>query len=102
MTGLDGQYQKVLDDLAEEFLQRSLEELADQPNYGSITRQMDGHDLSVAYWHYEIDDDIDHIVFVLSRRLLVPFFHRKFISGLVFGLTTEPRLMTDEEAGAYD
>ena len=99
---IDEQYQQVVNDLADEFLRRSPEELAEQPDYGSIARQMEGDDVSVALWHYQLKDDIDHIVFITGRRLLIPFFYRKFISGVVFGPTTNPRLMTEEEVGDYD
>jgi hypothetical protein len=59
-------------------------------------------DLAVAFWHYRLRDQVDHIVFISGRRLLLPFFYRKFISGVVFSPTINPRLMTDEEVGDYD
>jgi len=99
---IDAQYQQVVNDLAEEFLRRSPEELAEQPDYGSITRQIDGSDLSVAFWHYQRKGNVDHIVFITERRLRIAFFNRKFISGVVFGPTTSPRLMNGEEVGDYD
>ena len=102
MNKIDVQYQQVVNDLAEELLLRSPEELAEQPDYGSVTRQIDGNDLSVAVWHYQRKENADHIVFITERRLLIPGLYRKFISGVVFGPTTNPRLMTDEEVGDYD
>ena len=102
MKEIDRQYQQVVDDLANEFLMLPKEELAAQPDYGSISRKLDGRDLAIAFWHYRFRGDVDHIVFITDRRLLLPFFFRKFISGVVFGLTTNPRLMTDEETGDYD
>jgi hypothetical protein len=99
---MDAQCQRVVDDLASEFLRRSPEELAKQPDYGSITRQMDGNNVEVAFWHYQLKDYTEHIVFIIDRRLLIPFLYRRFISGVVFGPTTSPRLMTDDEAEAYD
>jgi hypothetical protein len=98
----DWQYQRVVDDLAEEFLLRPIEELAEASDYGSITREMEGSDISVAFWHHRLPENVDHIVFIADRRLLIPFFRRKFISGVVFGPTISPRLMTKEEAGHYD
>ena len=99
---IGGQYQRVVDDLAREFVRRSPEELSEHPDYGSIARHIDGNDISVAFWHYRLRGNADHIVFITERRLLIPGFCRKFISGVVFGPTTKPRLMTDEEAGDYD
>src|SRR5262245_36807788 len=102
MIEIDRQFQQVVDDLANEFLLHSEEELAAQPDYGFISRKLDGRDLSVAFWHYTLRDYTEHIVFITQRRLLLPFFYRKFISGVVFGPTVKPRLMTDEETGDYD
>ena len=102
VNDIDARHQQVVNDLADEFLRLSPEELAEQPDYGSIMRQMDGKNIEVAFWHYKLKDYTDHIVFIISRRLLIPCFCRKFVSGVVFGPTTIPRLMTDDEAGAYD
>jgi hypothetical protein len=102
MSDIDTRYQKVVNELADEFLRLSPEELAKQPDYGSIMRQMNEKNIEVAFWHYQLKDYTDHIVFIIGRRLLIPCFSRKFISGVVFGPTTVPRFMTDDEAGAYD
>jgi hypothetical protein len=99
---IDAHYQRVVDDLADEFLRRSPEELSEQPDYGSIPRQIDGDDVSVAFWHYRLKENVDHIVFITERRLLIPSFYRKFISGVVFGPTTNQRLMTEKEVGNYE
>ena len=102
MNQIDERFQQVVDHLASEFLLRSQEELIAQPDYGSIRRQMDGHDVSVAFWHYRLKEDVNHIVFITDRRLLIPLFSRRFISGVVFGPATNPRLMTEDETGVYD
>jgi hypothetical protein len=102
VSKIDAQYQQVVNGLADEFLRRSSEELAEQPDYGSMARRMDGNDVLVAYWHYRLKDNVNHIVFIIERRLLIPFTYRKFISGVVFGPTVNPRLLTAEEIGDYD
>ena len=102
MNEVDRQYQQVVDDLANEYRLRSIEELSLQPDFGSIAREIDGHDFSVAFWHYRLRDDINHIVFITERKLLVPIFSRKFINGVVFGPTINVRLMTNEEIVKYD
>jgi hypothetical protein len=99
---IDARYQQVVNDLADEFVRRSPEELAEQSDYGSITRQMDGDDVSIAFWHYRLKENTDHLVFITERRLLIPFFYKKFIRGVAFGPTTNPRVMTEEEVGDYD
>ena len=102
MSDIDEKYQQVVDGLAIEFLRRSREELIEQPDYGSIVRKLNGNEVSVAFSHYRLKENVDHIVFIIGRPLLIPIFYRKFINGVVFGSTGVPRLMTDEEAAAYD
>jgi hypothetical protein len=101
MSAIEREYQQALNGLAEELLQLSSRDLLTRPEYGIVTVQARGTDVEVGYWHYEFDPEKHHLVFKVERRLFL-FFHRSYISGVVFGLNTRPRLMTPEECGEYD
>ncbi len=98
---IDTEYQKALDTLAEELLDKSLHELHAWPDYGNLTRSINGVDETIGFWHYKFSNESHHIVFIAGRRTGL-IFHRKYISGVVFGSSTDPRLMTSEEIGDYD
>ena len=101
MNEIDQQYQQVVDKLAKELLQLSPREMLEQPDYGSLTRQADKKELKIGFWHYAFNDEKHHIVFKTDRRCFL-FFCKSYISGVVFGSHTSPRLMTPKEIGDYD
>ena len=101
MSAIDREYQRAVNELAEELLQLSSRELLKRPEYGIVTVHARGTEIEVGFWHYSFDPEKHHLVFKAERRLFL-FLHRSYMSGVVFGLNTRPRLMTPEECGEYD
>lgn len=101
MSEVEQEYQRVVDRLAEELIPLSPSELLMRPEFGSVTRQAGAKEIAVGFWHYEFGTEKHHIVFKTERRIFL-FFYRSYISGVVFGTNTRPRLMTLKEAGDYD
>jgi hypothetical protein len=101
MNEVDQCYQAAVDRLAADLLARSPRELVEHPEYGVLHQQIGGTSEAVGFWHYPFSDDRHHIVFKAERRVFL-FLHRSYVSGVVFGRDTAPRLMTPEEAGDYD
>jgi len=97
MSAIHEQHKQVVNKLAEELLKSIPSELLKWPNYGNVTR--DGIDVS--FWHYSFNDDKHHIVFMKDRRFLL-VFRKSQLSGIVFGVNSNPRLMTPKEIGEYD
>jgi hypothetical protein len=101
MSEIDREYQQIVDRLAEELLLLSPRELLALPDYGSVTRQVGRTEKSVGFWHYAFDDEKHHIVFKVQRRCFL-FLYASYVSGVMFGLDSSPRLMTPKERDDYD
>lgn len=100
MSDKDERYQRAVDELAGDLLRLPVDELLQQRDFGDYTRAVDGEDIAVAFWHHDFDG-VHHIVLKTERRVFL-FLWRSYVNGVVFGPDSQPRLMTPEEAGAYD
>lgn len=101
MRDIDERYQRVVDELAKEFLELSLDELLHRPRHGRVQRSTGKETINVGVEHETYSDEEHHIWFCAQRQVLL-IAYRKYINGVVFGRNSPPRLMTDEESGRYD
>ena len=101
IRGIDNKYQYVVDEEARKLLQLKPEKLLEIPFAGIVNGVISNRKIDIGYWHYEFSEENHHVFFKASRRVFL-FLHKSYISGIVFGINTLPRLMTDEECGAYD
>ena len=99
MSDIDRQCQEIVNGLANELLALSPDELLARPEYGVFDSEVDGEAVPVGFWHYDFGDE-HHIHFKLSRRWFW-FIHKSYVSGVIFGPDSAPRLMTPLEADEY-
>jgi hypothetical protein len=97
MSAIYEQHNNAVNELAEELLKSTPSELLKWPDYGNATR----NGIDVSFWHYSFSDDKHHIVFKKDRQFLL-VFRKSEISGVVFGVNSNPRLMTPMEIAEYD
>jgi len=101
MSKIDNQYQKIVDEEAKKLLELKLQELLEIPDYGTVTSSLGEKEVSIGFWHHEFSKEDHHIYFKTERRVFL-FLYRSYISGIIFGTSTSPRLMTPEECSQYD
>lgn len=101
MNNLDEVFQYAVDDLANQLLGLTTEELLSRPNFGSIELDIQNKKINVGFWSQQMRDKRHHIFFKASRRVFF-FLHRTYISGVVFDANLPARKMNDEELGQHD
>lgn len=98
---VDREYQSALDNLADDYVVLSTEQLSEIPDYGSLNINVFGSHRGVGYWNYKFPDNVNHLVFSTSRKIVL-FLSRKYVSGIVYGERMDPRLMSLDECAQYD
>lgn len=101
MNKTDIEYQKIVDREAQKLIELDLKELLDFPDYGIISSSIGEKEIDIGFWHHVFSEKEHHIYFKTHRYLFL-FFYRNYISGIVFGIDSLPRLMTEKEYGQYD
>lgn len=100
LKAIDISYQESVDIEAEKLLGLTMEELLKIEDYGSVETIIDGEKKSIAFWHWRLNDNLHHIVFINQRRCYL-IFYKKYISGVKID-NGKIQKLTDEEMGTYD
>ena len=78
---LDALYQQAVDDKARCLLTSARPQIDSLPDYGNFTFSIAGEEITGWFNQYKLDDESCHIVFELSRRVLL-ILHKKYLSGI--------------------
>jgi hypothetical protein len=100
MINLDVLYQQAVDQEAAKTLDLTVDDFLKIGDYGSIETTINGSQYSIGWWHYNVEGQFNHVVFIAERKLRF-FFYRKYISGVKLEKGKLLKL-TDEEIGNYD
>lgn len=100
LNPIDFSYQASVDQEAEKLLKMTIEEVLRIEDYGSIQTTINGKLDSIGYWHWRLNDNLHHIVFIKERRCYL-IFHKKYISGVKVDHGKIQKL-TDKEIETYD
>jgi len=100
MNKTDILYQSIVDDEAEKFLFKSIDEFSHFSEYGTIQKTVDQKKVIVGFWHHKFGDNLHHIVFQAERKVFL-FLHRKYSSGVKLENGKISKL-NSTEIGNYD
>lgn len=101
MNQLDDAYQQTIDNIAYQLVGLTSMELLARPDYGTLETFIGKEKVKIEFWHWQMNDDLHHIVFKASRRVFF-FLHKSYINGVVFSALSPARRMTNEEIGFHD
>jgi hypothetical protein len=99
MKQIDKLYQESVDQETEKVLKLKIEEIFKIEDYGIIETTINGKKSSIGFWHWKLNDNLHHIVFINERRCYL-IFHKKYVSGVKLDHDKIQKL-TDEEIGVY-
>jgi len=100
MNKIDVIYQEAVDRAANELLKLTPQQFREFREYGSLDTSIGNIKMTIAWWHYEFDNDLHHIFYLAERRVFL-FFFTKYINGAKLE-NGKILLMTDIEIGNYD
>jgi hypothetical protein len=100
MSEIDQQYQKSVDDEADKLLKLSVSEFLKIGPYGSIETIINGKSTSIGWWHYEFENNLHHVLFKTTRKILLGFT-KVNLSGVKLE-NGEITKLSDKELADYD